>query len=141
MDAAKAVIPIASAAVIFSVAFASSFAKPSIHIGWRLCLVFSWFCFLFALTCSLLSLWFAIGLHDAQANVLEQSDKLRNAIAKPNVTADEMLVVMGDIFLTANEPIGRMDKASRRLLIAAYIFYGFAIWLIGVLGVRVLIGF
>jgi hypothetical protein len=141
MDVAKALVPIASAAVIFSVAFAGSFAKPSVHIGWRLCLAFSWFCFLAALTSSLLSLWFAIGLHDAQANVLEQSDKLRTAIAKPNVTVDEMLAVMDDIFLTANKPIERRDKASRRLLNAAYVFYGLAIWLIGVLGVRLLVGF
>lgn len=128
MDVAKTLVPIASAAVIFSVAFAGSFAKPSIHVGWRLCLVVSWICFLCALTSSLLSLWFAIGLHDSQANILEQSDKLRTAIAKPNVSADEMLVVMNDVFVAANKPIEQRDWASRRLLNAAYVFYGLAIF-------------
>ncbi len=39
----------------------------------------------------------------------------------------------------ANKPIERWDKASRRLLNVAYIFYGLAIWLIGILGARQLL--
>ena len=141
MDVAKTLVPIASAAVVLTVTFSSSFAKPSVHFAWRYCLVASWFCLLSALTSSLLSLWYAIGLHDSQANILEQSEKIRTAIAKPGISADEMLVVMNDIFFAANKPIERWDKASRRLLNAAYIFYGLAIWLIGILGARQLLVF
>jgi hypothetical protein len=140
-DVAKSLIPVASGALVFTVAFAPSLAKTSVHPAWRYCLVASWLFFLLALTCSLLSLWFSIGLHDQKANILEQSDKLRAALAKPGATAESALAVMGDIFNAANKPIEQKDKMSRRLLNAAYVFYGLAIFLIGLLGARQLLVF
>jgi hypothetical protein len=83
-----------------------------------------------------LSLWFSIGLHDMKANILEQSEKLRAALGKPNANAESTLSVMGDIFTAANTPIERKDKASRRLLNLAYVSYGLAVLLITLIGVR-----
>ena len=136
MDVAKSLIPIASGALVLTIAFAPSLAKPNTHYAWRYCLIGGWFCFLGALISALLALWFSIGLHDAQANVLEQSEKLRKELAKPGVSRESMNNVLDDIFVTANRPIERRDKASRRLLNAAYIFYGFAIVLVSILGAR-----
>jgi hypothetical protein len=141
VDVAKSLVPVTSAALVFTIAFAPSLAKPEVHYAWRYCLIGSWICFLCALTCSLLSLWFSISLHDLQANILEQSDKMRAAIANPSTNADDMLQVLGEIFLAANTPIERSDKMSRRLLNVAYVSYGIAILLIGILGARQLLVF
>ena len=141
VDVAKSLVPVASAALVFTVAFAPSLAKPNIHYAWRYCLVGSWVCFLCALSCSLLSLWFAIGLHDLQANIIERSNKLREANANPNTNADDMLKVMSDVFTASLTPIVRRDKISRRLLNVAYLSYGVAILLIGILGARQLLIF
>lgn len=141
IDVAKSLVPVASAALVFTVAFAPSLAKPNVHYAWRYCLVGSWVCFLCSLTCSLLSLWFAIGLHDLPANILEQSDKLREANANPNTTADDMRQVLNGIFVAASMPIERKDIISRRLLKVAYISYGVAILLIGIIGARQLLVF
>src|SRR3989442_12101671 len=92
-DVAKSLIPVASGALVFTVAFAPSLAKATIHPAWRYCLVASWLFFLLALASSLLSLWFSIGLHDQKANVLEQSDKLRAALARPDANAESTLSV------------------------------------------------
>ena len=138
-DVAKTLVPLTSGALLFTITFASSLAKGVVYPIWRYCLLASWVSFLLSLTASLLSLWFSIGLHDQKANVLEQSDKMRAEIANPNATVESGLAVMGDIFYAANKPIERKDKASRRLLNAAYIFYGLAILLIGVMGARQLL--
>ena len=138
-DVAKSLIPITSAALIFTVTFASSLAKGAVSPIWRYCLLGSWLCLLLSLAGSLLSLWFSIGLHDAKANVLEQSDKMRAELARSDATVESTSTVMGDIFDNANKPIERRDKASRRLLNAAYIFYAAAILLIGLLGARQLL--
>jgi hypothetical protein len=141
VDVAKSLIPVASGALVFTVAFAPSLAKATVHPAWRYCLVASWLFFLVALSSALLSLWFSIGLHDMKANILEQSDKLRTALAQPNAEADSTLAVMGEIFVVANKPIERKDKMSRRLLNVAYVSYGLAILLIGLLGARQLLVF
>jgi hypothetical protein len=134
IDVAKTLVPLASGALIFTIGFSSSFAKSNVHPAWRYCLAAGWGCFLVAHTCALLSLWFSIGLHDMKANILEQSDKLRAALAKPDANADSALAAMGDIFIVANTPIERKDKMSRRLLNLAYVSYGVAILLVTVLG-------
>lgn len=141
VDVAKSLIPVASGALVFTVAFAPSLAKATVHPAWRYCLVGSWLFFLVALTSALLSLWFSIGLHDMKANILEQSDKLRAELAKPDANVDSTRAVMGEVFNAANKPIERKDKISRRLLNVAYISYGLAILLIGLLGARQLLVF
>jgi glucan phosphoethanolaminetransferase (alkaline phosphatase superfamily) len=141
VDVAKSLIPVTSGALVFTVAFAPSLAKATVHPAWRYCLVASWLFFLVALSSSLLSLWFSIGLHDMKANILEQSDKLRRELARPDANVESTLAVMEEVFVTANKPIERKDKVSRRLLNGAYLSYGLAILLIGLLGARQLLVF
>ena len=76
-----------------------------------------------------------------KANVLEQSDKLRAELSRPDANVESTTALMDDVFATANKPIGRKDKISRRLLNAAYVFYGLAVLLIGLLGARQLLVF
>jgi hypothetical protein len=52
-----------------------------------------------------------------------------------------MLKVMSDVFTASLTPIVRRDKISRRLLNVAYLSYGVAILLIGILGARQLLIF
>lgn len=83
MDVAKSLVPIASGALVLTIAFAPSLATPNAHYAWRYSFIGGWFCFLGALICALLSLWFSIGLHDAQANVLEQSGSFEGSWLSP----------------------------------------------------------
>jgi hypothetical protein len=139
VDVTKSLIPIASAALVFTIAFAPSLIKPGVHVAWRYCLVVSWVSFLCALILSLLSLWFSIGLHDLQANMLERSEGMRKAIAKVDPKSDDIMKPFGGLITESLKPIERLDKISRRLLNTAYVFYGIAILFIGAVGARVLL--
>lgn len=139
IDVAKTLVPIASGALVFTIAFVPSLVKPEVPILWRYCLVVCWLAFLVALVSALLSLLYSIGLHDYPVLLMEKTREFAEAHAKLDPNLQEQADPFPAISLDAFHSVRLKERIARRWLYTAFICYGIALLSLAAIGVRQLI--
>ena len=135
-DIAKTIISLASASLVFTTTFSSSLVKPGTPTGWRYAIIVWWAAFVCSLALSLIFLWVSIGLADLPAIILASTEKLKQAAAEriPGTPIDEDPIYRE--FNAGFRQIVRRDKRARILFGALLCFFGIALLVLTILGIR-----
>ena len=128
-DVAKTLVSLSSAALLFTITFASSLIKPNSSLFLRYTMGVCWLAFVFSLILSLLSLWFSIGLCNFQALLMTKTKEINEIAAEGRETLPTFVADLWEKEIVPD------DKRSRRSLLAAFISYGIALVILLVVGV------
>jgi hypothetical protein len=131
-DVAKTLVSLASGALVFTITFASSLIKPNTPASLRYSIGACWLAFIFSLVLALLSLWFSIGLHNFEGLLVSKNEQI-NQLAADN--RESLPSLVADTW----QEIVRDDKRSRRSLTASLVFYGIALLIFSIIGIRQLV--
>lgn len=138
-DVAKSLIPIASGALVFTIAFVPSLVKPGVSVFWRFALVLCWLSFLGALISALLSLRYSINLHDYPVLLMEKMQEFADVYATIDEDTPAEPNPFHAISLDAFHSIRRKEKIARRWFDTSFICYGVALFVLAAIGVRQLV--
>jgi hypothetical protein len=135
-DVARTLVTLSSAALAITLAFKSSLLQTTIHPLWRYCIITCWLALTASLYCSLLTLWYSIGLFNHQVLIMSMTKKIeatvKETLSKTPLNLDPFTTLM----LEPLQVIGRRDKITRRLSKAAIVCYSVALGLVVVMGIR-----
>jgi hypothetical protein len=121
-------VSLSSAALLFTITFASSLIKPTSSVALRYTLGVCWLAFVFSLILSLLSIWFSIGLHNFQALVMTKAKDLDEIATETRETLPAFLTSLWE------QEIVPDDRRSRRSLRAAFVSYAIALAILLLVG-------
>jgi hypothetical protein len=138
-DVAKSLVPIASGALVFTIAFVPSLVKPGVSVVWRYSLVLCWLAFLGALASTLFSLRYSLNLHDYPLMLMEKTREFADVYATIDSETPEQPNPFHAISFEAFHSIRRSERIARRWFDAAFICYGVALSALAAIGVRQLV--
>jgi hypothetical protein len=138
-DVLRTLAPISSASIVLCVTFSGTLKSLNVGLFWRYLLLFSFSMIVLSLMSSLSSLWFGIGVHEVQPNMLDQRKDIHEAINQVDPSAEDIMQPFDSIFYRVNKPIETKDKWAGWLSRASFIFFGLAIISLAAIGFRQLL--
>src|SRR6266516_4224321 len=108
-DVARTLITLSSAALLFTITFASSLIKPTSSRSLRYTIGFCWLAFVISLILSLLSLWFSIGAQNFPALVMTKIKELKEIAATDRAKLGEFVANLWQTEIVPDQ------RRSRRL--------------------------
>jgi hypothetical protein len=128
-DVARTLISLSSAALLFTITFASSLIKPNSTGPLRYTIGICWLAFVVSLVLSLLSLWFSIGLHNFPALLMTKTKEINQ------LAADDRSKLPDFVANVWQNEIVPDEKRSRRFLLAGFVSYALALVVLLIVGV------
>lgn len=128
-DVAKTLISLSSAALLFTITFASSLIKANSGVSLRYTIGACWLAFVLSLALSLSSLWFSVGLHNFPALLMTKTKEINEIAASNRANLPDFVAN-----LWQNEIVPD-DRRSRRFLLAGFISYALALVILLIVGV------
>jgi hypothetical protein len=138
-DVARTLITLSSAALLFTITFASSFITSNTLALWRYGVMVCWLSFICSLALSLFSLWLSTGLHDYPGLLMGKITKLREAANAIRPETPDSSEPFQEIVNKTFKSVAHRDTVSRRLVTASLIAYGIALLIFIAIGMRQLI--
>jgi len=134
-DLTKTVISLASATLVFTITFASSFIGPSIPLYWRYAVLACWLAFICSLVLAILSLYFSLELGTFPARVLIDNKRIDAAIDEIASRRPFDMKPLEDIMQSHLRALGKTQTTATRLHKAALVSFAIGLLIFTIIGI------
>jgi hypothetical protein len=134
-DLTKTVISLASATLVFTITFASSFIGPNTPIYWRHAVLACWLAFICSLVLAILSLYFSLELGTFPARVLIDNKRIDAAIDEIASKRPIDMEPLDKIMQSHLRALGKTQRRATRLHKAALISFAIGLLVFTIMGI------